>query len=232
VPTHAFETNIMGTVRVLELCREQSVPCIIASSDKAYGEGKIPFVETDPLRPRYPYDTSKACEDLVALGYFRTYGMPIVVTRGVNTYGPADLNFTRLVPHTCRAAMHGDRPRNHRAMWTVRREWIFIDDVIAAYLMLAKKLLDMGRDFAKQIEGVVNIGTGQQSSPSAIVPHILRLAGRTDLQPILEDVPFHELLDEAVDSTRIRRLGWKPAWDLDSGLARTVEWYRTYLKGG
>jgi len=230
-PMQTFETNVIGTVHVLELCRERTVPAIVASSDKSYGNGRIPFLETDPLRPVWPYDTSKACEDLIATSYFRTYSMPVIVTRGVNTYGPGDLNWTRLVPHTCRAALRRERPRNHRAMWTVKREWIYIDDLVAADLMLAKNLVDVGQDFATQLDGVVNIGTGQLASPSEIVPKVLRFLGCSDLLPILEDVPFHELQDEAVDSDRISHVGWRPVWELDTGLMRTIEWYRTYLEG-
>ncbi|MFA5897085.1 MAG: NAD-dependent epimerase/dehydratase family protein [Thermoplasmata archaeon] len=230
-PGTGFETNVMGTVNVLEACWARKVPCIVASSDKSYGNGPIPFLETDPLRPRFPYDTSKACQDLIAHSYFRTYGLPVLVTRAVNTYGPGDLNWTRLVPHTCRAALHGERPRNHRVMWTTKREWLYVNDLVSAYMLLASNLVENRMDFAKQIDCAVNVGSGQIASPSEVVPRILQNAGHPELEPVLEDAGFHQLEDEAVDSSRIRRLGWKPDTGLDAGLARTVGWYRTYLEG-
>lgn len=228
-PWETFDTNVMGTVNVLQRCKNHRVPCIVASSDKAYGDGNVGFIETDPLCPKYPYDVSKACADLIAQAYLRTYDAPVIVTRGVNTYGPGDLNWTRLVPHTCRAAIRGERPRNHKPMWTVKREWIYVEDLCSAYLMLASNLMDLGTMFAKQLEGIVNIGGGVIASPSVIVPRILGFAG-SDVEPILEDTTFHELGHEGVNSDRIRHLGWKPEWPLDRGLEKTVGWYRAWLE--
>ena len=76
---------------------------------------------------------------------------------------------------------------------------------------------------------MVNIGTGAVATPSEMVPKILRLAGSW-VSPVLEDTPYHELLDEAVDSTLLRHAGWQPRWTLDQGLQKTVAWYQKYLE--
>lgn len=243
-PRRTFEVNVLGTINVLQHCLSHKVPCIVASSDKAYGEappgtvvrmsdeGVRPtsgvFTEADPLRPKYPYDVSKACEDLAAQSYGTTFGLPVIVTRSVNVYGPGDLNWSRLVPHTCRAAAARKPPHNHKAMWTVRREWIYVDDEISAYMLLVRRLLEEPEIFPRGYP-VVNIGSGTVASPSELVPRILRLAGSWE-PPILEDAPFHELGDEAVDSTLLRHTGWRPRWTLEHGLEKTVAWYKQYLE--
>ncbi len=226
-PYETFKTNIMGTLNVLEQCSLEKVPCIIASSDKAYGQGKPPFKEGDPFYPRWPYDVSKACADLIANCYVRTYNQHVIVTRCANVYGPADLNWSRLVPHTVRAALAGQKPMNHRAMWKVKREWIYIDDVVDAHLFLIRKLLEKGPDSPI---GPFNIGSGEVASPSEIVPKILE-AAESKAEPVLVEKEFPELLDESVDSSRIHELGWHASWSLDGGLQETVRWYREHLKG-
>lgn len=221
-PLPAYETNIMGTLNVLECCRKHGTPVIVASSDKAYGNSTPPFKEEDPLRPVYPYDISKAVQDLMAQSYALTYRMPVVVTRCVNVYGPGDLNWSRLVPHTVRAALRGERPQNHRAMWWIKREWVYVEDAVEAYAFLAKQLVKL------KTRGVFNIGSGQIASPSEIVPKIISLAG-AHVEPDLVERNFQELHDEFVDSSRINSLGWKPKIGLEEGLTKTIEWYRNYL---
>ena len=82
-----------------------------ASSDKAYGDhDELPYREDFPLQPRYPYDASKACADMIARSYAHTYSLPVAVTRLANIYGPGDVNWSRLVPDTARALAAGERP--------------------------------------------------------------------------------------------------------------------------
>ncbi|MDP2741770.1 MAG: GDP-mannose 4,6-dehydratase, partial [bacterium] len=100
-PFSAIETNVMGTVNVLEACRKlgnlESI--VVVSSDKAYGKAeKLPYKEDSPLRGDHPYDASKSAADLIAKTYFTTYGLPIVITRFSNVFGPGDLNFSRIIP--------------------------------------------------------------------------------------------------------------------------------------
>src|SRR3989338_5767780 len=100
-PLSTFESNIKGTWNILEACRLSKTVkgLIVASSDKAYGQQKkLPYTEESPLNGYYPYDASKACAELLARSYFMTYNLPLAVTRNANTYGPADMNFSRIVP--------------------------------------------------------------------------------------------------------------------------------------
>src|SRR5262249_49366256 len=115
-PLSTFETNVKGTYTLLEACRAAGVvgdpvsAAVVASSDKAYGEhDELPYREDFALKPRYPYDVSKACTDLIARSYAHSFGMPVAVTRLANVYGGGDFNFSRVVPDTMRALIHGKR---------------------------------------------------------------------------------------------------------------------------
>lgn len=227
-PMRAWRTNVMGTAVVLELCRARSLPVIVASSDKAYGWGRpYPFDEGQtPLRPQYPYDVSKACQDLMALSYHHEYGLPVVVTRAANYYGPADLHWHRLVPRTIRNAYRGQNPVLYEGRGETRREWLHVSDAAAAYEVLAWRLLFRPGDVAGE---AFNIGTGDSVTNREMITYLLDAADRTDLLPTIEPVPFKELDDEALDSQKIRELGWRPAVKLGDGLASTWEWYRNYF---
>ena len=100
-PVGAFEVNVRGTWSLLEACRTAAEPpgrVVVASTDKAYGaHEELPYREDHALRPRYPYDASKACADLLARAYAHTYGLPVAVTRLGNVFGGGDFNFSRLV---------------------------------------------------------------------------------------------------------------------------------------
>ncbi|HYB22404.1 MAG TPA: GDP-mannose 4,6-dehydratase, partial [Solirubrobacteraceae bacterium] len=113
-PLRAYEVNVRGTWNLMEACRTARRPparIVVASTDKAYGaSGELPCREDHELRPRYPYDASKACADIIARSYAHTFGMPVAVTRFANVFGGGDINFSRLVPGTIRALLAGERP--------------------------------------------------------------------------------------------------------------------------
>jgi CDP-glucose 4,6-dehydratase len=105
-PLATWEANVRGTYTLLEACRGLGgvKRVVVASSDKAYGDhDELPYREDFALQPRYPYDVSKACTDLIARSYANTYDLPVAVTRLANLYGPGDLNWSRIVPDSARA---------------------------------------------------------------------------------------------------------------------------------
>jgi CDP-glucose 4,6-dehydratase len=109
-PRQTWDTNLMGTVNVMEAARTSAnvKAVVVASSDKAYGAAKFqPYTEDHPLEGLHPYDTSKSCVDLIARSYAVCYGVPVVVTRFGNIFGPGDLNFNRLVPGAMMALATG-----------------------------------------------------------------------------------------------------------------------------
>ena len=111
-PFSTWETNVRGTYTLLEILRENKnslKSVIIASSDKAYGEypiKKLPYKESYELKPEYPYDTSKACADMIAKSYSsKLFRLPIIITRFANIYGPGQLNLTALIPYAIKSCL-------------------------------------------------------------------------------------------------------------------------------
>jgi CDP-glucose 4,6-dehydratase len=143
-PAATLDTNIAGTTAMLEACRRSpEVKQIIAtSSDKAYGDaGEQAYDEDMPLRGKHPYDVSKACADMIVRSYAATFGLPAVVTRCGNFYGPGDLNWNRIVPGTIRSLCGGVRPVI-RSDGKYVRDYFYVEDAADAHLMLAEKLPD------------------------------------------------------------------------------------------
>src|SRR3989344_4470238 len=112
-PLSTFESNIKGTWNILESSRLSKTikGLIIASSDKAYGQQKkLPYTEESPLNGYYPYDASKACAEILARCYFMTYKIPLAITRNANTYGPADMNMSRIIPDVILRLTRNEQP--------------------------------------------------------------------------------------------------------------------------
>lgn len=227
-PLLTFKTNIEGTWNLLESCREKNSAqaVIIASTDKAYGtHSKLPYSEDYPLQPDYPYDVSKACADMIARSYCKTYGLPVVVTRFCNVYGPGDLNFSRIIPDAIRSILQGKRPVI-RSDGTPERDYLYIDDATDLYLLLAQRIQETKGN-------IFNAGHNKPVGVLSLVKTILRLAGRPDLRPDIRGKGrLHGEIDRQwMDGGKAKRvLGWVPHVRLEEGLRRTVDWYREYLK--
>ncbi len=142
-PRSTFETNVRGTWMVLEACRAHGTrSVVVASSDKAYGrQAELPYRETQPLGPTFPYDVSKAAADLIARSYWHTFGLPVAVTRFANLYGGGDTNRSRLVPEAVGAALAGRAPVI-RSDGSPERDFLYVEDAVAAYVAIWRAVLD------------------------------------------------------------------------------------------
>jgi CDP-glucose 4,6-dehydratase len=223
-----FETNIRGTWTLLEACRELSMlvkRIVVASSDKAYGiHEKLPYREDAPLQGRFPYDVSKSCADLIAISFAATYGLPIAITRCGNLFGGGDWNMSRIVPGTIRSLLAGERPVV-RSTGKLVRDYFYVEDAVLAYIQLAEKMETM-----KLSGQAFNFGTGHPMSVLEIVTAIRKAMGRLDLEPEVLGRNDGEIPAQYLDCAKARDvLGWKPAFTLDEGLARTIKWYRENL---
>ncbi|MGH9293327.1 MAG: GDP-mannose 4,6-dehydratase [Acidimicrobiales bacterium] len=227
-PLATFEANIRGTYHLLEACRLHAdlvQRIVVASSDKAYGDLQAPpYVEDMPATGRHPYDLSKSCADLIARGYASTYDLPVSIARCSNVYGGGDLNWSRLVPGTIRSLLRDERPIL-RSDGTPTRDYVHVDDVVDAYLLLCD------RSAEQEVRGLpFNFGAGRAHSAFELVDRLRHLVDRKDLEPIVLGTARSEIASQYLDSTKASRvLGWKPAVDLETGLLRTLEWYRAYF---
>jgi CDP-glucose 4,6-dehydratase len=225
-PLGTWEANVRGTWCLLEACRAQDVPrVVVAASDKAYGgHDELPYREEFALQPKFPYDVSKAATDMIARSYWHTYGLPVATTRFANLYGGGDTNRSRLVPEAVDAALAA-RPPVIRSDGSPERDFLYVDDAVAAYLAIAEKLDgDGARGEA------FNAGGGEPHAVREVVELICRIAG-TDVEPDIRGTgtPGGEIDRQYVDTTKLHELtGWEPRVDLEEGLRRTVEWYRAH----
>jgi CDP-glucose 4,6-dehydratase len=223
-PVSTFESNVRGTWTLLEACRLHGVArTVVAASDKAYGPSdRLPYTEAHPLEPRYPYDVSKACTDLIARSYWHTFGLPVATTRFANVYGGGDLNLSRLVPEAVAAALAGRAPVI-RSDGSPRRDFLYVEDAVAAYLAIADALPGVAGE-------AFNAGGDQPHSVLEVVELVCRVAG-AEVEPDVRGhgTPAGEIDRQWVDSTKLReRTGWEPRVGIEEGLRRTVEWYRAH----
>lgn len=229
-PVATFEANIRGTWTVLEACRRQADgvrAVIVASSDKAYGHhAELPYREDFCLQPRFPYDASKACADILARSYFHTYGLPVAVVRCANLYGGGDVNFSRIIPGTIQAALEGRRPEV-RSDGTPVRDYLYVKDAVRGYLALAEAVL-AGRCAGQ----AVNFGSAEPTAVLPLVRAILAACGRPDLEPDIRATARGEIDRQYLDRQRAAEwLGWRAETSLAQGLAATVAWYRAWRAG-
>jgi CDP-glucose 4,6-dehydratase len=227
-PLVTFEANIRGTYNLLEACRRQSAlvkRVVVASSDKAYGDvDTLPYTEDMPVNGRHPYDVSKSCTDLIAASYAHTYDLPVSTARCGNIYGGGDLNWSRLIPGTIRSVRNGERPIL-RSDGTFLRDYIYVQDVVDAYLTLARHTEEDG------VRGqAFNFGPGRGMTVLDMTRRILKLMDRSDLDPVILDQAKAEIKHQYLDSSRANtRLGWRMAYEVDDALRETIAWYDDFL---
>lgn len=233
-PHETFVTNIQGTWNLLESFRrlQPNIKGFIhISTDKVYGEGKVrPYEEEDAIEARHIYDISKAGGDFIARGYFYNYGLPVLVARFCNVYGPNDLNWSRLIPGTIRHLYENTPPtvnmfldaNNKRIPF--RRDFIHVDDIVQGL-----ELMLQAAERKKHIGEVFNFGTGQCHAVNDIVTLISDLYGKKT-EPDINIVPTGEIFSQCMSYEKAKRLlGFIPQISLEVGLHETVEWYRNYL---
>ncbi len=216
-------TNVTGTQNLLDAARRHEIGRFLqVSTDEVYGALELDtedrFTETTPLAPNSPYAASKASADLLARAAFITHGLPVIVTRCSNNYGPYQFP-EKFLPQMIINALEG-RPLPIYGDGLYVRDWLHVEDHCAAI----ERALIKGRPGA-----VYNIGGDSERANIDIARHVLRLTGRPE--SLLTRVPDRRAHDRryAIDAGFTRReLGWAPAHDLDRGLEGTIAWYREH----
>ena len=229
-PVSTFESNIQGTWSLLEACRRSPLvkQIVVASSDKAYGDHKtLPYDEETPFESRHPYDVSKSCADLIAQSYAHTFDLPVAITRCGNFYGGGDLNWNRLVPGTIRSIIRKQRPII-RSDGNYVRDYLYVEDGVAANLLLAERM-----ERQPELRGqAFNFSNESQVTVSELVSKILS-AMKSDLRPDIRNEANNEIREQYLSAAKAKKvLGWSPQFDLDSGLVKTIDWYRKFLSNG
>jgi dTDP-glucose 4,6-dehydratase len=214
-------TNVEGTQILLDAIREAPVErFILISSSEVYGTAEhVPMDEAHPLNPRSPYAATKAGADRLAYSYFVTYGLPIVIVRPFNNYGPRQ-HPEKVVPRFITQALR-DQPLSVHGDGHATRDWIYVEDDAEAI----EALIDAP---VERVAGeVLNIATGVDISVSEIADRVLGALGKpATLKAFVPERPGQ--VDRHIGSTeKLERLtGWRARTPFDEGLARTIAWYR------
>jgi dTDP-glucose 4,6-dehydratase len=219
-PKPVIQTNLVGTFTLLEAARKLAVPRFVhVSTDEVYGSLEAPLEadETFPLEPSSPYSSSKAGSDLLALSYFKTFGMNVSVTRASNNYGPYQFP-EKLIPLMISHALE-DKPLPVYGDGQQVRDWLYVDDHCRGILAV----LANGR-----AGEIYNIG-GNCSLPNLdVVNRILSITGKpTSLITRVTDRPGHDRRYALSSAKLEREAGWAPRMNFEQGLQATVDWYRT-----
>ncbi len=229
-PISTFESNIQGTWNVMEAARQSNgaiKSVVVASSDKAYGSSdQLPYLENFPLKGDGPYDVSKSCTDLIAQSFGSTYGVPVTIARCGNIYGGGDLNWSRIIPGTIRDLLNNKRPVL-RSDGTFVRDYVHVDDVVSAYLRLSEV------SQSKNLNGqAFNFSRDEPLSVLSLYREISIAVAGQYVEPDIQNTAKGEIKDQHLNSAKAHSvLGWKSSITLQSGLEKTLNWYKSYLEG-
>jgi len=209
-PINTYDINVMGTVKVLEACRQLGVERILVqSSDKVYGN-QMGATKNSRLLPTEPYGTSKICADMIAQSYAETYGMHVLIVRCCNVYGYDPFN-SRIIPNTIKACLRGESPiiyKGHKGL----RQYVYVQDVVDTMI----SLLELGK------EGVVHIGTLDIFDQETVVKKILRFF--PDIKPRYVEAPK---LKEIRSQSLVPDYPEKPT-PFEEGIRETILTFKKY----
>ncbi len=220
-PFEAIEVNVMGTVNVLEACRKQGnlEKIVIISSDKAYGKSKeLPYRETSPLKGDHPYDVSKSSADLIAQAYFSTYGLPIIITRFSNVFGPGDSNFSRIIPGILDAIL-SKKEFLIRSDGKMIREYTYVKDIILGCVCLIET--------EKNILGhAFNFGSKNIFSVLDVVKEIENIL-EIKVEYKIMNIAKNEISEQYLDWAKAKeKLSWEPKTSFKDGIKETHIWLK------
>ncbi|MCH4567335.1 dTDP-glucose 4,6-dehydratase [Bacillus sp. ES1-5] len=222
-PIPFYDTNVIGTVTLLELVKKYShIKLVQVSTDEVYGSlGKTGrFTEETPLAPNSPYSSSKASADMIALSYYKTYQLPVIVTRCSNNYGPYQYP-EKLIPLMVTNALEGKKLPLYGDGLNVR-DWLHVTDHCSAIDVVLHK----GR-----IGEVYNIGGNNEKTNIDVVEQIITLLGKTkkDIAYVTDRLGHDRRY--AIDAQKMKNeLGWEPQYTFEQGLQETVEWYEHHIE--
>jgi CDP-glucose 4,6-dehydratase len=205
-PVSAYSINVMGTVNLLEAVREVGTATVksivVSTSDKAVGHAPSPYTEDTPLNPLYTYECTKTCQDIVSRNFYHNYGLPVVVARCGNVYGPRDPNMSRIIPRSSLLLLNNQRPKLYSGVKDFIREFIYIDDVVDAFDILSRKGVH-GEAYC--------VGGTPPVKMIDLVNKIIGVSGK-DLTVEIEDKSplFKEIDVQFLNASKIRAIGWDP----------------------
>ncbi len=216
-----FETDVRGTQTVVNAILKHPVERLIhLSSSEVYGTAEVvPMDEEHPLKPTTPYAGAKASADRLVYSYYPAFGLPCIILRPFNTYGP-NQHLEKVIPRFITSALM-DEPLRVHGDGTHCRDWLYVEDLCGA----------LDRALHADLESIkgetINLGTGVATRIRAVAELIIdKLHKPRSLITFMEDRPGQVKHHAAATEKALRLLGWKAGTDLETGLDRTIHWYR------
>jgi CDP-glucose 4,6-dehydratase len=226
-PISTFDANIRGTWSVLEAARRSPrlAQVVMASTDQVYGErGSVPYTEEAALLAVHPIDASKACADLVATSYARTFGLAVAMSRCGTLFGPGDTDWRHLVPGTILLLLEG-RPPVVPAEGGLRRDYLYVIDAALTHLRLAEALAEK-----PELAGeAFNFSTERPLTVRELV-EMLQIGAGTHLEAEVHDAANRRTNSLYTSAAKARTLlGWQPHHTVEEAVITSVRWYRGFL---
>ena len=222
-PVETVQTNLLGTLNILEACRKSGAKLVHTSTSEVYGTAlRVPIDEDHPLQGQSPYSASKIGADKLVESYFRSFGLPTMTVRPFNTYGPGQ-STRAVIPTIITQALAGGVVRlgNLDAI----RDFTYLDDTVEGFLLTAQADTWNGETY--------NLGSGEEISIGAIAALIFRLMGKQaeiQLEKSRLRPEKSEVLRLISDNRKAKlELGWQPTVGMEEGLQRTIRWIGEHL---
>ena len=215
-PITTFKVNVMGTINILEACRQidKNIRILVQSTDKVYGGDKMYVNEKDQLSSTIGvYETSKVCEDIIARLYGDYYSLNIRITRPCNVYG-YDLA-PRIIPNTIKDCLSGKTPIIYEGQENTIRNYIYIEDVIDALKCIMEH------------KGIFNVGTDDVLTQKEVVRIIAKFFNMEPIK-IKRDKPIKEIHQQSVNWNKLKSIGWYPKYNFVKGIEKTIDTYKKY----
>jgi len=224
-PLEALSVNIMGTANILDSCRlkKDLKSIVVVSSDKAYGKNKnLPYTEETPLGGDHPYEVSKTAADLIAQAYFKTYNLPITVTRFSNTFGPRDYNFSRIIPGIFESIIK-NKKLLIRSDGKMVREYTFVKDIVDGCIKLMKNI-------NKTKGEAFNFGSKNIFSVIEVIKKVEEILNVKVNYKILNTAK-NEIPEQYLDWRKAKKmLNWQPKTSFEEGIRESFNWYKDFFK--
>lgn len=225
-PALTFEVSARSTLNLLDALRRSSPETLFLShtTDKVYAGNAIPFTEEMALRPAHIYEVAKVAQEHLTATYASQYGLKTVTVRCGNYFGGYDFNFNRIIPYTIRQLLEG-APVTLRSSGRFTRDFLYIEDAVLVNHMLIERYGDAKDGFGEAF----NFSLEANLTMLELIARIGALMG-VEPEIVINDTAKSEIPDMQLSCAKARdRLGWKPSFDFDAGLTRTIAAYRAYL---
>ena len=226
-PEYTYNNNINGTLNFLEIIRKinKKIIFIYSSSDKAYGEaGKKSYKEETCLNSIFPYDVSKSCSDLICQSYAKTYNLKIGILRCGNLYGPGDFNTGRLINGFIISKIK-NKQFIIRSNGKLVRDYLYVGDAVNAYFLTMKVLINK-----KENLRVYNVGSKYNLNVIDMTNKVSKIVDNKKANLKILNTSKNEISFQKLNFKKIKKeLNWSQKVDLNIGLKKTIEWYKSYI---